>query len=186
MISREGLPALVQSRSVAVLPIPDLGHSYTVSYCLGEFSKVTPELLLDKIKAGQIFPLVIRKGNFLSEGQQATLCLPHIHGLKFVPFSENEVRVKKITKNGVELEALPNHVFEGTVFHKIEKCGSKVLYIIQGRGTPQESFLSRFFNEAFVKLHLWELFIKVKMIKEIADLESQLIAQEEGGEANPA
>lgn len=69
-----------------------------------------------------------------------TLGLPYIHRLTFLPFSENEVKVKKIAKDGILLEAFPKHIFQGIVFHKIERCKNELFYVIEVQHIPNEPY----------------------------------------------
>lgn len=149
--------------------INDTGHSYKVSYNLGRFSKVTAEQVVNEMKTGRIFPLTVIRGTFSSPGNRVVLGLPYIHHLTFLPYAENEVQVKKVTKDGVFFEALPNHIFQGTVFHKIQKCKDELFYIVEGQGIPNESYWKYYVNLGFAKL--WPFFIKMNVLSTIKKLD---------------
>lgn len=174
MTTFEKLSQFIQTIKDKLFP-NDPGHRYKVSCCLGKFSHVTKKLLVDQLKTGKIFPLKIIKGDFNLEGNIVSLGLPCIHHLKFLPFSENEVRVKQITEDGVLLEAFPKHIFQGTAFHKIEQYENKFFYIIEGRGIPKESWLSRIINALFIKLRIWNFFIRLNVVKTIIKLEQLML-----------
>lgn len=166
----ENLTRLVQKGKQTFLP-NGTGHYYKVSYSLGKFTSISLIQIINEMKAGKIFPLVIKEGSFNREGAVATLGVPYYHRLKFLPFCENNVRVKKINHNGILLEAVPKHIFQGVVFHKIRKNQNQFFYELEGKGIPNESYFSYFANTAFIKLGFMKLFVKMNVESAVKKLE---------------
>lgn len=171
MINTDNISKHLKKQSKAFLPEAS-GHAYKVSYNLGKFSKVSVQEVVEEMKAGRIFPLSIIKGTFDLPGNKVTLGLPYIHRLTFLPFSKNEVKVKKITKDGILLEALPKHIFQGTVYHKIERCKNELFYVIEVQHTPTEPYFNRLVSVGFAKLQLWQFFIKMNVVNAVRQLET--------------
>lgn len=157
----------------------DDGHEYSIRFCLGKFTHVTAKKIIDEMKAGKIFPLVVKQGTFQSEGNVVTLAVPYIHRIKLLPFMENDVLVKAAAEEEILLEALPKHIFQGTVLHKIYRSGNNLIYQVEGKGVPNESSFSRLSNDAFIKLRLWEFFIRLNVVGAVEKLEIEI---EKGGE----
>lgn len=172
LINIENFYSFIQKAKTAFIP-PANGHRYTISYNLGKFSKVSIEQIVNDMKKGKIFPLVVKKGNFNTEGNIVTLGLPYIHHFNFLPFSENETKVRKITQDGFWLEALPKHIFQGSVYHRIQQTDKGIFYSVDGYGIPNESYFSYFTNTAFIKLGSWDFFIKMNVLKAVRKLEEQ-------------
>jgi hypothetical protein len=151
-----------------------VGHTYHVSCSLGTFSYLNADRLIIEIKAGRIFPMAVLEGKMENVNDNVILGLPLLHRVKFLPFRKNAAAVIETSSNHVHLQALPHHIFQGTVIHKIEQRGHELVYVLEGHGPDNESWLAKTANNLFIALHTWEALIKARVIPAARKLDDKI------------
>lgn len=150
-------------------------HEYHVNQSLGHYKHVTPEMLMSAIKAGRVFPLTVIDGNFSQPGQIATLGIPLINRLRFLPFSKNDVEVVEETETSFKLKACANHIFKDSLITMaIYSVNGELFYRIAGHGIDGENRFRYISNLLFANLGLWEFFIQWNVTPFAQNLDKQI------------